>query len=58
MDKENRLVVIRRDGGGRVGEKGKGAHKYDDRLKNRLLVMMQTIQRLINNNVHLKLHTL
>ena len=57
MDKENRLVVTR----GRVSGVGKrskrGTHVWRW-IKIRLLVVstMQCTQKLINNNVHLKLH--
>ena len=46
MDKENRLVVTRGEGGWGVAKRSKGAHMYGDGLKLDLVVStMQSVQK-------------
>ena len=57
IDKENRLVVPRGEGGRGCVWRGRRAH-VDGRINIRLPVVstIKSIQKLINNNEHLKLH--
>ena len=56
VDEENGLVVTRGEGGRRLA-KGVEGNIYTVKDKTRLLVVnTQSIQKLIYNNVHLKLH--
>ena len=58
MDKENRSVVTRGQGGGRMGQRDKWGTCLWWWMKIKLprMSMMKCIQELITNNVHLKLH--